>query len=161
MRIIHTADYVGKDTQSATHQSARQNSQPVQTVGQIDRIARSDDDHKSQCDKAENSERISKVLEKGNDQVGVRRHLHGKALLNPAHDHIQDMDIARRGNSKSQVDRSDNADQRLPSKLFFRAHSIRIMMNNLAVVIGPADPAKAERDKKHHPHEAVAQIHPQ
>ena len=61
----------------------------------------------------------------------------------------------------TQVERGEQADQRLPEILLARAHAFRVLVHHLAPVVHPADGAEAQRHDQHDPHEAVGQVEPQ
>ena len=72
---VHAAFHISEHAQSRTNHHTRQNSQTVQTVSQIHGITRTDNHDIGQHHKAEDTQRISKVLKERNDQIGLRRHL--------------------------------------------------------------------------------------
>ena len=69
--------------------------------------------------------------------------------------------VGRRGHRESQVHGGHQSDGGLPEELLPRGHAFGIAVDDLAVIIHPADPAEAERHQQHHPDEAVGPVRPQ
>ncbi|MNT12191.1 hypothetical protein D3C72_1471110 [compost metagenome] len=162
-RIRGVTRQIGEQAQSRAHHHGWHDGQTIEAVGEIDGVAGADDDAIGQRDEAPHAQRIADGLEERHDQVGLRRQVHGEARLHPGVDQIPHVARVgfRHGDGKRQVKRGDDADQRLPEVFFARAHAFRILVHHLAVVVGPADGAKAQGDDQDRPDEAVRQVGPQ
>src|SRR5690606_12330215 len=69
----HVTRQVAEDAQCAAHQHGGHNRQTVETVGEVHRIARTDNDEVSQHDETGSAQRQGGVLEHGHDQRGFNR----------------------------------------------------------------------------------------
>ena len=69
--------------------------------------------------------------------------------------------VVRRRHREREIDRGDEADHRLPEELRARRQPLRIAVDDLALVVDPADRAEAERHEQHDPDEAVGEVAPQ
>ncbi len=60
-----------------------------------------------------------------------------------------------------EIERSRKADCRLPEKFPARRQTLRIAVNDLAIVVYPTDDPETERHQQHHPDVPIGQISPQ
>ena len=140
----------------------RHDGEAVEAVGEVDRVARADDDEVRQRDEAPDAERIRDRLEERHDQVGLRRQADAESPLSThARKQLRERGVVGRRHREREIDRGDDADQRLPEELRARRQPLRIAGDDLAPVVDPADGAEAERDQQHDPDEAVVEIGPQ
>ncbi len=155
------ADHVGEHAERRADHHRGHDRESVEAVGEVHGIARSDDHEVRQQHEAEHAERIGDVLEERHDQVGARRQVDVEAAGEPLPHQHPDLVGRRRGDREREIERGGQADHRLPEVLLPRAHALRIAMDDLAVVVDPADPAETERHDQRHPHEAVGEVGPQ
>ncbi len=133
------AGNVGEYSKGAADHHGRHDCQPVQSVGQIDRIAGADNHEIGHDDEADRAERVRHILEKRHNEFGLGRQIGGKR------------DIAG----------GRNPDHRLPEELGARRQSLGITIDDFSVVVHPADRAETQGHPKHDPYQAVLQIRPQ
>ncbi len=161
LRIDRATHHVGKHTERCADQHDRHDHEPVETVGEIDRIARADNHQIRQHDEAPHAERIADRLDERQQQIGARRQAHRQTAAHPRHEQVEHAHVARFRYAERQIHRSKQTDDRLPEILFARRHPARVFVDHLAVIVDPADHAEAERDEHHDPDETVGQIGPQ
>ncbi|KAI3478036.1 hypothetical protein L1887_60088 [Cichorium endivia] len=135
---FHVARQVAEDAQGTTHQHGRQDRQAVEAVGQVDRIARADDDEVGQDHEA-HAQGNGDVLEHRHDQGGFHAGRGG---------HVEE-------------DRRAEAEHRLPEVFPAARQATGVLLDDLAVVVDPADGAEQQGDDEHHPDVAVAQVGPE
>jgi len=134
---IHVAGQIAEDTQAAADHHRRHDRQTIQSVGEVDRIARTDDDEIGQHHEAD-AQRNLDILQQRQDQRGFDRGLRG---------HIKE-------------DGGAKAEHRLPEVLPAARQPAGILLDHLAIVIDPADGAEQQRHRQHDPHVAVGQVGP-
>ena len=115
-----------------------------------------------QRDEAPHAERIADGLEERHDQVGLRRQRRLEAALHPRDEQLHEAARCRaprprtRGRRRRRAPITDCHDE-----LRARRQALRIAVDDLAVVVDPADRAEAQRHQQHDPDEAVVEVAPQ
>ncbi len=134
------AHQIGEDPQRSTHQHRGHDGQSVEAVGEgeIDGVAAADNDKVRQHD-VEKAQIQSHILEKGHDQLGLRRTLGG---------HIE-------------KDRGSQPSGGLPEVFPSRRQSPGVLLHHLAVVVHPAHGTEQKGHRQHNPDIAVGEIRPQ
>ena len=119
--------------------------EPVEPVGQVDRVAGADDDDEGERevqppgqDRAEGAH-----LDEGNGQARIEQQVRMQQPAPPVdeehRDHAQE-------------------DQRLPEELLAAGQALRVALGELQPVVGEPDQAVAEREHQRRPHQPVRQI---
>ncbi|MNG94176.1 hypothetical protein D3C79_531790 [compost metagenome] len=135
---LHVARQVAEDAQGTADHHRRHDRQAVEAVGEVDRVARTDNDEVGQYDEAD-AQRNGDILDERQDQRGF--------------------DAGRRG--LVQEDGCSQAEHRLPEVLPAAWQATRVLFDHLAVVVDPADGTECQGNDQHHPHVAVGQVGPQ
>ena len=135
---IHVTGEAAENTQTAADHHRWHDRQTVEAVGQVDRVARADDDEVAQHDKT-NPEWNLDVLQQRQNQRGFDRCLRS---------HIKE-------------DRGAEAKDRLPEILPTAWQAAGVLLDHLAIVIDPTDRAKQQGHRQHHPDVAIGQIGPE
>src|SRR5665648_93385 len=135
----HVTDEVGDEAEGGGGDHHRHDSQAVQAVGQVYRIAGTEDDEGAKGDEQPPAQRNHKVLEERN---GQRR---GEGFL------------ADRGDDRSGDQCGDGLDDDLDAP----AEAVRRLPGDLEVVVVEADRAVDQGQQQHHPDVRVLQIAPQ
>ena len=78
LREHRVARDVGEDAERAADHHRRHDGEPVEAVGQVDRVAGADDHEIGHDDEAERAERIGDLLEERHDELGLRRQVGGR-----------------------------------------------------------------------------------
>ena len=107
--------------------------------GEIDRIAGANNDEIGQHHETDNAQGIADVLEKRHNELGLRRQ------------------VSTEGNHIGGA----NTDQRLVEKLGSCRQAFRIAIDDLAIVIDPADSTETQGYRQHHPDKTIFKIGPQ
>ena len=81
--------------------------------------------------------------------------------MHPAQKQLEHPQVGVLRNTERQVERGDQADERLPQVFVTGAHALGVLVHHLAPIIEPADRAKAQGHGQHDPDKAVAQVEPQ
>ena len=153
--------HIGKDAQRAAHQYHRHDDETIKAVGQVHRVAGTDDHEVRQDDETEHAQRVADLFEERHDQVRLGWQVQREAAAHPIQEEFKHAHVAGLGYRERQVRGSKQADHGLPEELLARGHAFRVTMHDLAIVIHPADGAVAEGDQQHDPDEAVAPVRPQ
>ncbi len=158
---VRAPDDVGKDPECGTDHYRRHDRQPVQSIGQVHRVAGADDHQVRQQDETEYAKRVRDVLEERHQQIGARRQVDVEPLRDPLMHQVPDAIGRWCRDRKREVERRCQPDRRLPRVFFARAHAFRVSVHDLPIVVDPSDQPEAERDDQRDPDEAVRQIGPQ
>ncbi len=135
---IHVTGEVTEDAQTAADHHGRHDRQAVEAVGEVDRIARTNDDEIGENHETD-AQRDLDVLQQRQDQRRFNRRLRS---------HIKE-------------DRRTEAEHRLPEILPAAWQPARVLLDHLAVVIDPPDGAEQQCHRQHYPHVAVGQVGPE
>ena len=135
---FHVARQVAEDTQRAAYHHGRHDREAIEAVSQVDRVARTYDHKVGEYHKAD-TQRDAGILEDGQDQGGFH--------------------CAWRRDV--QEDRCTQAEDRLPEILPAARQATGVFLDDLAVVVNPADGAEQQGHDQHDPHITVAQVSPQ
>ena len=134
---LHVSGRVGEDPERTGYHGGGQDREPVETVGQIDGVTRSDDHEVGKRDEPQ-AERQGDGFEKRHDERGLDRRL-GRVI-------------------EKQRDRQSG--KRLQAEFRPRADAAGILVDELLVIVDPTDEAEGKCGEEHHPNEAIAQVGP-
>ena len=160
-RVHRAAHHIGKRAKRCTDQYHRHDHETIEAVGEIHRVARTDDHEIRHRDKTPRAKRIADRFEERQHQVGTRGQAHRQTASHPRHEQVEHARVVRLGHAERKVHGREQANRRLPEVLFARRHAARVLVHNLAVVIDPTDHAVTERDEHHDPYESIGEISPQ
>ena len=110
-RIHRAAGHVGKDPKRRTDHDHRHDRQPIQPIGQVDRIARTHDHQVAQDHEAEHAKRIADFLEERQQQAGGRRQVDREAGTDPVDEQLPHLGVGALGNAEHQVERGRQANE--------------------------------------------------
>ena len=151
----------GKDAEGGADEHRGQDGEAVQAVREVDRIARADDHDVREGHESDDAEREGNVRHVRDEEADVLRDVEGEAHVVPAREGVREALARFDGKRQGEVEGRDHADQGLPGELLARPHAFRIMIDDLAVVVDPADGTVAERHEEHDPDEPVREIRPE
>ncbi|MNP04422.1 hypothetical protein D3C76_963350 [compost metagenome] len=134
---LHVTRQVAENAQATTNHHGRHDRQAVEAVGQVDRVARTDNHEIGQHDEA-GAQRNAVVLEHRQDQRGFHR----------------------RGGSHIKEDRRAQTEHRLPEIFPAARQATGVLLDDLAVVVDPADGAEQQGHQQYDPDVTVAQVSP-
>ncbi len=111
-REDRVADHVREDAERARHHHRRHDREAVESVGQVDRVARADDHEVGKHDEAPRAERIRHRLEERHDEVGAPGQSRREPALHPFVEEARELRVVLRGHREREVESGDEADRR-------------------------------------------------
>jgi len=104
---------------------------------------------------------IANRLHERQHQVGACGQAHRQTAAHPRHEQVEHSHVARFGHAEGEIHRGKETNHGLPEILFARRHAARVLVDDLAVVVDPADHAIAKGDENHDPDKAIGEVGPQ
>ena len=157
---IRIARRIGIEPERGANQHRGQNGQAIQPIGEVHRIARSDDHDVDENNEADQPQRESPVSPKRQVEVNIGRYVQRKTSVVPSANRFSKCSAWLNGKRQGKIKSCRQTNHGLPGELFTSAHTVWIVGHDLAVIIDPANGTVAQRNKKHHPNKAIPKICP-